>query len=91
MPVMDGLDLAERIHESGLDIMIIILTGYREFEYAQRAIRYGAIEFLLKPFSLDEACQVLQRHMNDIAENSPTFGSGNNTARWTVPRDCERN
>ncbi|KAA8747601.1 response regulator [Paenibacillus sp. UASWS1643] len=61
MPVMDGLDLAERIHESGLDIMIIILTGYREFEYAQRAIRYGAIEFLLKPFSLDEACQVLQK------------------------------
>ena len=27
MPVMDGLDLAERIHESGRDIMIIILTG----------------------------------------------------------------
>ncbi|MFS0870862.1 response regulator [Paenibacillus xylanilyticus] len=61
MPVMDGLDLAERIHESGQDIMIIILTGYREFEYAQRAIRYGAIEFLLKPFSLDEACQVLRK------------------------------
>ncbi|WP_418040502.1 response regulator transcription factor [Paenibacillus xylanilyticus] len=61
MPVMDGLDLAERIHESGRDIMIIILTGYREFEYAQRAIRYGAIEFLLKPFSLDEACKVLRK------------------------------
>ncbi|MDQ0171802.1 response regulator [Paenibacillus tundrae] len=61
MPIMDGLDLAERIHDSGRDIMIIILTGYREFEYAQRAIRYGAIEFLLKPFSLDEACQVLRK------------------------------
>ncbi|UPK44939.1 response regulator transcription factor [Paenibacillus pabuli] len=61
MPVMDGLDLAEQIHDRGQDIMIIILTGYREFEYAQRAIRYGAMEFLLKPFSLDEACRVLRK------------------------------
>lgn len=61
MPVMNGLDLAERLHDRGQDVMIIILTGYREFEYAQRAIRYGAIEFLLKPFSLDEACRVLRK------------------------------
>lgn len=60
MPVMDGLALTEWIAQSGHQVMVIILTGYREFEYAQRAVRYGAIEFLLKPFSLDEAYRVLR-------------------------------
>ncbi|CAM4163675.1 response regulator [Paenibacillus alkaliterrae] len=61
MPVMNGLALAERLHQSGKDIMVIILTGYRDFEYAQKALRHGAVEFLLKPLSLDETRRVLQK------------------------------
>lgn len=62
MPVLDGLALAEQIHLKGNnDPMVIILTGYRDFEYAQQALRYGAIEFLLKPFSLDEMKMVLHK------------------------------
>ncbi|AIQ18845.1 hypothetical protein H70357_20685 [Paenibacillus sp. FSL H7-0357] len=61
MPVMDGLSLTERLSDSNPNVMVIILTGYREFEYAQRAVRYGAVEFLLKPFSLDEVYRVLRK------------------------------
>ncbi|MDO3412463.1 response regulator [Saccharibacillus sp. CPCC 101409] len=88
MPVMDGLDLARRIQEEDQDILIIILTGYREFEYAQRALRYGAIEFLLKPFSLDEACQVLrkahERYRRRQSEQRlrSEYGRTDRTERW---------
>lgn len=62
MPVMDGLALAEQIHLRGShEPMVIMLTGYRDFEYAQQALRFGAIEFLLKPFSLDEMRRVMHK------------------------------
>lgn len=61
MPVVDGLMLTERLAETHRDIMVIILTGYRDFEYAQHALRNGAIEYLLKPVSLQETCRVLRK------------------------------
>ncbi|MEK5164211.1 response regulator [Paenibacillus sp. FSL R5-0527] len=61
MPLMDGLALTEWLSRNHPDVKVIILTGYRDFEYAQRALRYGAVEFLLKPFSLDEAYRVLRK------------------------------
>jgi len=54
MPVMDGLTLASRIHELYPDILVVILSGYAEFEYARRAIRYGVTNYLLKPVSEED-------------------------------------
>lgn len=66
MPVMDGLQFMEWLSHMHPDIKVIILTGYRDFEYAQRALRYGAVEFLLKPFSLDEAYRVLRQAYEEL-------------------------
>lgn len=66
MPVMDGLQLMEWLSRYHPDIKVIVLTGYRDFEYAQRALRYGAVEFLLKPFSLDEAYRVFRKAYEDL-------------------------
>lgn len=66
MPVMDGLQLMEELSRTNPDIKVIILTGYRDFEYAQRALRYGAVEFLLKPFSLDEAYRALRKAYEEL-------------------------
>lgn len=49
MPGMDGLELIEKIKNKNIDTKIIILTGYPEFEYAQRAIDLGVDTYLLKP------------------------------------------
>lgn len=54
MPGYDGLELINRIKESGSDAEIIIISGYSHFEYAQRAIKYGIEEYLLKPIKKDE-------------------------------------
>lgn len=70
MPLMDGLALAERLSVEHPAIQVIILTGYRDFEYARRALRYGAVEFLLKPFSLDEVYRVLRKAYEQFRLNS---------------------
>lgn len=54
MPRIDGLELSRRIRETYPAVHIVIVTGYREFEYAREAIHIGVEEFLLKPIQSDE-------------------------------------
>ncbi|ULO09387.1 response regulator [Paenibacillus sp. 19GGS1-52] len=59
MPFMNGLQLAEWIRNHHPNTKIIILTGYDEFEYAQRAIKLQIDEYILKPFSSQELIDIL--------------------------------
>lgn len=50
MPVVNGLELLEMMQESGITgVKVVLLSGYREFEYARRAIQLGVFDYLLKP------------------------------------------
>lgn len=49
MPEVDGLTLAKYIHENYPSIPVIIISGFSDFEYAQKAIRYNVKDYLLKP------------------------------------------
>jgi len=51
MPFMDGLQLSELVKKELPDINIIILSGYDEFTYAQKAVSLGVTEYLLKPIT----------------------------------------
>ncbi len=48
MPVMDGLELMEKVSPLLPYTVFIVLTNHAEFSYAQRAINYGATSYLLK-------------------------------------------
>lgn len=66
MPGMDGLMMAAAIKSEFEDLELTILTGYRDFELAQRAIRLGVTRFLLKPSNmeeLEEAVQAMVAHL----------------------------
>lgn len=51
LPLMDGLECVRCIREADKEVQIVIVSAYGEFNYAQKAIRYGVQEFLLKPVS----------------------------------------
>lgn len=51
MPIMDGLSLAKLIKEKNTHCHIVFLTGYDTFDYAVTALKLGADDYLLKPFS----------------------------------------
>ncbi len=57
MPKMNGIELAEKIHNNYKNCIVLILSGYEEFEYAQKALRYSVKEYLLKPFKVSELCE----------------------------------
>lgn len=60
MPGLDGLSLIEAIRRRGEpQPMIIVVSGYDEFEYARKALRFGVHDYLLKPIDEEELARVL--------------------------------
>jgi two-component system response regulator YesN len=58
---MDGLQLCRIVRERMPWVKIVILSGHDEFEYAQKAIKLGVTEYLLKPVSAQDLHHVLQK------------------------------
>ena len=54
MPGMNGLNMIARLKAEFPDMEISILTGFREFEYAQKAIKLGVTRLILKPSTIRE-------------------------------------
>jgi YesN/AraC family two-component response regulator len=70
MPDMDGLTMIAGVKSEFPDMEISILTGYRRFEYAQKAINLGVTRFLLKPSSLGEIEEAIRTMVNNLRENN---------------------
>ncbi len=71
MPYMDGLTMIAAVKSEFPDTQIAILTGYRDFDYAQRAISLGVTRFLLKPSKMDEieeALRAMTQKLDEIGE-----------------------
>lgn len=66
MPEMDGLELSRRLKRVDSEVDIVIITGFREFEYARQAISIGVEEFLLKPIDQAEVEKLLLKIKNEI-------------------------
>ncbi len=61
MPGYDGLELIQLAKEHNSRMEFIIISGYRHFEYAQTAIRYGVSDYILKPIKKEELQETLKR------------------------------
>lgn len=66
MPKMDGLSMIAALKSEFPDMEITILTGYRDFDYAQEAIRLGVCRFLLKPSKMDELNEAIATMMEKL-------------------------
>ncbi|MFI5340270.1 MAG: response regulator, partial [Candidatus Methylomirabilales bacterium] len=61
MPDIDGIQLMERVRERTPDTLVILMTGGATVESAVRALKGGAYDYILKPFSLPEIFRVVER------------------------------
>ncbi|MGI6123541.1 MAG: response regulator transcription factor [Acetivibrionales bacterium] len=67
MPGIDGLTMLAGLKGEFPNMQITVLTGHRDFEYAQRALHIGVTRFLLKPSKmneLEEAVQTMVENLN---------------------------
>jgi two-component system response regulator FixJ len=61
MPGIQGLELQERLNTDGLRLPVIVMTAHGDIPMAVRAMRNGAVDFLQKPFTVDEVTGALDR------------------------------
>lgn len=54
MPVMDGLEMLQQLHDDHIPVNAILLTGYSDFEYARKALKLQVVDYLLKPLDVEE-------------------------------------
>ncbi len=61
MPEMDGFEFLLKLHKNDLDIPVIMTTGYSTVQNAVKSLYTGAIDFLPKPFTMDELISSVSR------------------------------
>ena len=68
MPKMNGLELAEALSSVDWDPLIILITGYSDFEYARKALRLGVFDYFLKPIMEDQLFDALSKACEHLEE-----------------------
>lgn len=81
MPIMDGLQLVKEAREITPELMVIILSGVGEFEYARTAIQLRVIHYLLKPIEEEEFKGVLSAAMVELEARRKDKGNGSASSR----------
>lgn len=80
MPGMDGLELIKKTVDAGIPSNFIIISGYKDFEYAHSAIKYNVKDYLVKPINKDNLvgalkniCRQLELDSNQTQEIQKTI------------------
>ncbi|CAM4491889.1 response regulator transcription factor [Paenibacillus tarimensis] len=60
MPVLSGLELMMEV-SGRIDCQFIVISGYSEFDYVKGALKFGAVDYLLKPLDEEQLADALQR------------------------------
>ena len=76
MPFISGIELARQVREVHPSTQIAFLSGYDDFSYAQQAIQYNIISYMLKPISAAELAEELRKIREKIDEQFRTFAAG---------------
>lgn len=72
MKKVSGLQVMEEIEKEGMDCMFIVLSAYRDFEYAQQACDLGAFAYLLKPIEDDKLTETMREAWKQCMEQIKT-------------------
>ena len=82
MPEVDGIEMLKQLRSLRYPMDVILITAAREAEQLQEATRYGALDFIIKPFKL----QRLQDALNTYAERFDLLHSADRLSQPDVDR-----
>lgn len=68
MPEMSGIELLKTLNQITHKPMVILISGYDDFEYAKEGIKNNAFDYILKPIDYDELEDCVKRALNKIKE-----------------------
>lgn len=66
MPGYDGLELIKKTKEAQIDSEFVMISGFKQFEYAQNAMKYGVKYYLLKPIEEDKLLEIIEEIKSNV-------------------------
>lgn len=66
MPELDGLSFLKKIRDNGIKTEVIMITAANDSESIQKAIQYGSIDYLIKPFEYQRFQEAINKFLNKI-------------------------
>lgn len=66
MPIINGLELIEKVQKIHPDCLVIIVSGYDEFEYAREALKYNVFDYILKPVNRQELFKTVEKGIKKL-------------------------
>jgi DNA-binding response OmpR family regulator len=75
MPQMSGIEVLEWIKQMAPETEVAMITAYAAVESAQEALRFGALDYLTKPFGVDEVLRVVERALQRREQRRAQQGS----------------
>ncbi len=75
MPVVDGMELLRQVSEGYPNLKSIIISGYSEFEYAKKALKYGVSEYLLKPVNREQLKNALFKIITQLNQANSSIST----------------
>ena len=95
MPGKSGLDVIESVRRQNQEVVFIIYSAYSDFSYAQRAIKLGAVNYLVKPSSVksivSETVQIVRDTLNKREiKNSKLLLEKDNTIFYGREAKCNQ-
>ena len=93
MPDMNGVELIQKVKQKHPDAVAIVITAYATIKTCVDAMRYGASDYITKPFDMDEIRAVVKRAVARAAEaqsTGPAAKSGSKTRRPSSPTPSAR-
>jgi two-component system response regulator FixJ len=72
MPAMDGLEVQQALHERGVGLPVIIMTGHGDVGLAVKAMKAGAVDFIEKPFDKETLIASLEEGFRRLSRKEAT-------------------
>lgn len=66
MPIMDGCEFLSVLSSQYPDKNTIVISGYKDFEYAQHALRANTVDYIVKPFSKEQLWGAVERVISKL-------------------------
>lgn len=68
MPLVSGLELLTQVNRHYPNVLVILLSGYADFNYAQHALREGALDYILKPITREKIENILMKAKAELSQ-----------------------
>lgn len=69
MPIFDGLELIDRLHQNGYRPKAVVISAFENFSYAQNAMRLGVEDYLIKPIMPAQICSVTFKLLTELDQH----------------------